>query len=239
MNNWTFEVRNLICHFDKHSEKKILYPNFTIQKNKITIIKGRTGCGKTTLLNLLGLMDDVDLTNEGIIKFKPDIDKEPISYKELFNQSESELENIRREYFGFMFQQDQLIDALPGWDNVFIPYVLKNTKATLEEAKKAAKSFITKFHFEDMTDDLMDRSPSTYSGGQRQRAALIRALIHNPKVIFADEPLASVDRVTATEIIDVLHQQTKNDTTVIMIVHDTHEFLFDKYDVNEVIIKNE
>jgi ABC-type lipoprotein export system ATPase subunit len=237
--NWIFKVDNLKKTFlsaRRADNTYLRFKNIQIERGAMTLITGETGIGKTSLLNLLGLMDEMVLYHGDDIIFNP-LDQSPVSYRYLLLEAPERIEIVRYKYFGFMFQQDHLIDAMTGWENVILPYLLRYPKVTVDEAVEKAKNIIKACHFEDMLFGLMDRSPATYSGGQRQRTALIRAIVHDPTVIFADEPLASVDQGTAKDIINILFQQKEKGKTVIMVVHDTHEYLFDSFAVNKIRLR--
>jgi len=239
--NWIFKVDNLKKTFitpKRTDTTNLRFKNIRIERASMTLITGETGIGKTSLLNLMGLMDEMALYHGDDIYFNP-ADQPPISYRYMLFEAPERIEHVRYAYFGFMFQQDHLIDAMTGWENVILPYLLRYPKATNAEAIEKAKNIIKACNFEDMLYGLMDRSPSTYSGGQRQRTAMIRAIIHDPMVIFADEPLASVDQETAKDIINILFQQREKGKTVIMVVHDTHEYLFDSVTVNKIRLKRQ
>jgi ABC-type lipoprotein export system ATPase subunit len=239
--NWIFKVDNLKKTFlsTRRSDTTYLrFKNIRIERGALTLITGETGIGKTSLLNLLGLMDEMVLYHGDDIIFKP-LDKPPISYRYMMQEAPERIEQVRYAYFGFMFQQDHLIDAMTGWENVILSYLLRYPDASKAEAIEKAKTIIKACRFDDMLHGLMDRSPATYSGGQRQRTALVRAIIHDPMVIFADEPLASVDQETAKDIINILAQQKEKGISVIMVVHDTHEYLFDSVTVNKIRLRKQ
>ena len=211
-----------------------IFEKIRIQRNTLTLIKGNTGIGKTTLINLLGLMDQVDYDQEDDVYFIPSSEQEAISYK---NTSLSQIELIRQKYFGFMFQHDHLIDSWSGWENVILPELIRHPSKSPSLAMNTAEKLIRECNFDDLLEDeMMKRSPATFSGGQRQRLALIRALIHSPVILFADEPFSSIQIDMAEEILKVLYQKTKEGMTVIMVIHDIHDALFTKntFDVNTI-----
>jgi len=224
--DWIFKINKISKEF-KNSAPPLVFKNIKVIRNSLTIITGETGIGKTTLLNMIGFMDNVSFNKTEDIYFRPHKNSLSISYKELMAKNPLEMDKLRYSFFGFMFQQDHLIDAMTGWENVVLPYLLRHPEADFNEAKEKATNIIKECNFNDMQTGLMERSPSTFSGGQRQRVALIRALIHDPLAIFADEPLASVDKKTALEIMRVLYKEKQKGKTIIMVVHDTHEHIFE------------
>ncbi|CAN2040254.1 ABC transporter ATP-binding protein [Candidatus Magnetomoraceae bacterium gMMP-15] len=194
---------------------------FKLPHKGLILFTGQSGCGKSTLINILGLMDkydNIDNNEEGGIIFCPE-DKE-IQYNELY-KNQSELEKVRRKYFGFMFQHDHLIDSWQVWENVFLPPWLKNNNSyNRNEAIEKVENLLKQLNFE-KPGEILFQYPSRLSGGQRQRIALARTLISDPRVIIADEPLASVDSKTGETIIDAMFKQAI-EKCVILIVHDLH-----------------
>ncbi|KPA14617.1 phosphonate ABC transporter ATP-binding protein [Candidatus Magnetomorum sp. HK-1] len=236
MSDFIFKIQSVRkSYMDRTKTQSILFESFSLERAKISVLKGETGIGKTTLLNMLGLMDDIAFQDEENIIFFPISDK-PFHYRDIFCTSflnkEKALETIRKNYFGFMFQHDHLIDGWTGWENIILPYLIRFPKMPPSKAIKEAQNLIESCQFNDMLH-IMNRSPATYSGGQRQRTALIRAIIHKPKVIFADEPFASVPKRRAKRIIDVLKEQArKNGVTTIMVAHDTHDEILNHSDIS-------
>jgi len=238
--DWIFKINSIKKSFygkTSYQSPDLVFNEIYIQRGSLTIITGETGIGKTTLLNMLGLMDEMTIQEPDDILFKPFSKARPISYQKIINDNPSDIEKLRYRYYGFMFQQDHLIDSMTGWENVILPYLLRYPKSNVTIAKNKAEKLIDECKFDDMLHGLMDRSPSTYSGGQRHRAALIRSLIHDPTAIFADEPLASVDKQTARDIVTILARQSQKGKTIIMVVHDTHEYIFEGIQVNKIELK--
>ena len=222
---------------DRKVNRIITFPSMRIERGKITVIKGETGVGKTTLLNILGLMDQMTFTDDDEIFFYP-TKSETILYSELCAKRKTILENIRRKYFGFMFQHDHLIDSWTGWQNVILPHIIRYPRQSLDKPIEQVKKLINECNFLDMLE-ILDRSPSTYSGGQRQRTALLRALIHHPDVIFVDEPFASIPWKMAKEIFSVLNKQTYKGVTTVMVAHDIHDQLFSDTNANMLTLIEE
>ncbi len=168
-----------------------------IYKNEFMVILGESGCGKSTLVNIVAGMDR--LTEGSLI----------IDGKDFSRPTEAELTRFRREYLGFVFQQYNLMPNLTALENVqYIAELVKNPMASAEAIRKVG---------------LTDRSknfPSMLSGGQQQRVSIARAIVKNPKIIFADEPTAALDYQTSIEVLDVFEQivQTQG-STVVMITH--------------------
>jgi ABC-type lipoprotein export system ATPase subunit len=235
MSDFIFKIQTVRKNYkDKNRTKSIQFNSFAIDRGKITVFKGETGIGKTTLLNMLGLMDEIEFQKDDNITFYPKPNK-PFHYRDIFVRSflqrEKALETIRKNYFGFMFQHDHLIDGWTGWENIILPYLIRFPGIPPSVPTNEAKKLIETCQFTDMMD-ILNRSPATYSGGQRQRTALIRAIIHKPKVIFADEPFASVPERRARRIIEILkHQANRNGVTTIMVAHDTHDKVLNQKDI--------
>ncbi|KPA14149.1 macrolide ABC transporter ATP-binding protein [Candidatus Magnetomorum sp. HK-1] len=242
MNNkdWIFKIHQMkksyypskwLWQRKKRSSTSINFRNLEIKRNSLTVFYGKNGIGKTSLLNIFGLMDNNIFGDDGDVFFNM------ITQDGLNGYRYSELSNLKKEmirnlYFGFMFQHDHLIDKLTGWENIAIPLLLKDTEKSLFAAIQDIKQLCNQIGFTDMIHEknkkcLLDRSPSTYSGGQRQRSALLRAIIHDPEVIFADEPFASVDSDVIKQILITFYRKINEGKTIIMVVHDTYKHYFD------------
>jgi len=237
--DFIFETICLKKYFDGSEYPPIKYPKITIKRNKINIIQGTTGIGKTSLLNLLGLMDKTDLNlseEESDILYRPEPNKPTISYKnDIYNNSKQKEKLIRND-FGFLFQHDHLLDDMTCWENLEIRYFFKYPQKTKKKVKKKIETLLDLQGFSDLKKSEkklpppINRSPASLSGGQRHRVALMRALIHNPRIIFADEPFASVDEETARNIFKVLIEKVeKDDITIIAVVHNKEKHLFSKH----------
>lgn len=177
--------------------------NFSIYENEFVGIMGKSGCGKTTLLKTLGLIDP---PTTGELYFKG------TSVKNLW---EDELSDIRRRNLGFVFQDFYLMDSLTLEENIMLPMILdkKEEKDCYESARVYAS------HFE--ISHLLKKYPFEISGGEKQRTAICRALINHPDLILADEPTGNLDSASGKIVVKALeniHQNMKK--TIVMVTHD-------------------
>lgn len=177
--------------------------NFEVNAGEFIVIMGPTGCGKTTLLNV---MSGLDLPDEGTIF----LDGERIE-----RASEQRLSSIRRRKIGFVFQDFNLIEDLTAIENieaVMWPGVLRN-----KEIEDRAIEALRKVNLLDRKDNL----PKELSGGEKQRVAIARAIVHKPRVIFADEPTGNLDNTAAQNVMELLKNLNHEmGTTMCMVTHD-------------------
>lgn len=174
-----------------------------VEKGEFVGIMGKSGCGKTTLIKVLGLIDG---PTKGTVYFKEkDVD---ILWKD-------ELADIRRREIGFVFQDFYLMDSLSVKENIMLPMILD--KAEAESCIERAESLAEQFGL----THLLDKNPYELSGGEKQRAAICRALLNNPELILADEPTGNLDsksgKIVVDEFIKINEVMKK---TIIMVTHD-------------------
>jgi putative ABC transport system ATP-binding protein len=159
-----------------------------IHRGEFVALQGPSGSGKTTLLNLLGLLDVPD---EGAVE---------VAGREAGRLSENERSDLRRDRFGFVFQTFNLIAVLTAEENVAFPMALAGVGAA--ERSRRSKELLEAVGLADKAGV----RPDLLSGGQRQRVAIARALANRPEVVFADEPTANLDSVTAEGILDLMRE---------------------------------
>lgn len=187
----------------KNQQEVLKGIDLRVEKGEFLAIMGPSGSGKTTLLNVLSSIDRV---SEGAIF---------IEGNNIVAMKDRELAEFRKRHVGFIFQEYHLLDTLTVKENVLLP--LSITKTPKREAEKkfaelAAELGIT---------DIQNHYPSEISGGQKQRAAAARAFIHEPSIIFADEPTGALDSKSASDLLHKLQQlNKKRKTTIIMVTHD-------------------
>lgn len=177
--------------------------DLTVNEGEFVGIMGKSGSGKTTLLKIMGMIEPV---TDGKVFYERD-NVERISGKEAAR--------IRREELGFIFQEFFLMDSLTVLENVMLPLFI--SKSADKSGKDRAEKFIQKFGIE----GLEKKMPDELSGGERQRTAICRALMNNPRIVFADEPTGNLDSKSGKVVIDALEAINKEfKKTVIMVTHD-------------------
>ena len=175
--------------------------SFDVKQGEYVAIMGESGSGKTTLLNILAALD------------KPTSGSVILDGKDLSKIKESQVAAFRRDNLGFVFQEFNLLDTFTLEDNIYLPLVLagKGHKEMQERLKPiAAQLGIT---------ELLKKYPYEVSGGQKQRAAVARALITNPKLILADEPTGALDSKATDELLRLFAQINKTGQTILMVTH--------------------
>ena len=175
--------------------------SFGVEQGEYVAIMGESGSGKTTLLNILAALD------------KPTSGSVVLDGKDLSKIKESQVAAFRRDNLGFVFQEFNLLDTFSLEDNIYLPLVLagKSHKEMQERLKPiAAQLGIT---------ELLKKYPYEVSGGQKQRAAVARALITNPKLILADEPTGALDSKATDELLRLFAQINKTGQTILMVTH--------------------
>lgn len=210
MTNSILDIKDLIRNYtitgdnEQKEEIKVLKGlNFEVMEQEFVGIMGRSGCGKTTLLKLLGM---IERQTEGKLYFKGS------DTKELWKD---ELADIRRRNIGFVFQDFYLMDSLTVRENIMLPKILdkKSAPECIENAEKYALQFGLR--------NLLDKKPYELSGGEKQRVAICRALINDPDLILADEPTGNLDSKSGNIVIEALEKINKeNGKTIVMVTHD-------------------
>lgn len=175
--------------------------SFEVNEGEYVAVMGESGSGKTTLLNILAALD------------KPTGGKVILDGKDLSKINESEISSFRRDNLGFVFQDFNLLDNFSVKDNILLPLVLlgmeiSEMKKRLEPVAKSLGIF-----------ELLEKFPYEISGGQKQRTAVARAVITQPKLILADEPTGALDSRSTDSLLDIFAKLNENGQTVFMVTH--------------------
>ena len=175
--------------------------SFAVEKGEYVAIMGESGSGKTTLLNILAALD------------KPTAGRVILEGMDLSEISDKEIATFRRDNLGFVFQEFNLLDTFSIEDNIYLPLVLaENDYKTMSERLKpiAAKLGIA---------EILEKYPYEVSGGQKQRAAVARALITDPRIILADEPTGALDSRSSDELLRLFGEVNEMGQTILMVTH--------------------
>lgn len=205
MSNVILSTDKLCKTFSNGGMQQHVLKNLDIEiyDGDFTVIMGSSGAGKSTLLYALSGMDKPTL---GSIRFFD---------TEIAKLSNDKLAVFRRANCGFVFQQMFLLDNMSILDNILAAGLLvsKDRKDITERAKKLLTQV-------GLTEEIWRKFPAQLSGGETQRAAIVRALINQPKVVFADEPTGALNSATGTAVLDVLSEMNNEGQSVIMVTHD-------------------
>lgn len=199
------KVKNLSKNFldGKKTLNVLNNISFDVKEGEIVTIKGPSGSGKSTLLSILGTLDHAD-SGEIFIN----------------NQSLSEvvdLNRLRNLNIGFVFQFHNLIPELSLEENVCMPKMISKEKIDKHKIKELFKIF--------ELEDRMKSFPNDLSGGEKQRVAVMRAIVNNPSIVIADEPTGNLDKENAIKMIALFKKlNTKNNLTFIIATHDEEIF---------------
>ena len=199
------EVKNLkktyTTRFGGNQVQALKNVNFTIEEGAYTAIMGESGSGKTTLLNILAALD------------RPTGGTVLLDGRDISRIKEADLSVFRRNHLGFVFQEFNLLDTFSIRDNIYLPLVLggkhyRQMEVLLEPL--AAKLGIK---------EILDKYPYEISGGQKQRAAVARALITSPRLILADEPTGALDSKATDELLRLFGTVNQEGQTILMVTH--------------------
>ena len=199
-------VESLTKHYGKepNSTKALNGISFQVVKGEFLGIMGSSGSGKTTLLNCLATI------------IKPTDGSIQMQEKDLGQLKGSQLSDYRGKEIGYLFQNFELLDNLTAKENILLPLSLHKVDANESKVRLELLS-----QYLDISE-LLDKFPSQLSGGQRQRVAAARALILDPKIVFADEPTGALDSKNASILMQKLSEMNQaEETTILMVTHDS------------------
>lgn len=174
---------------------------FTVEEGEFVAIMGESGSGKTTLLNILAGLD------------KPTGGEVFLNMRNIVTLNEKEISAFRRDNLGFVFQDFNLLDTFSIQDNIFLPMVLAGKK--YDEIKQRIDPIAHRLGIW----ELLQKFPFEVSGGQKQRAAIARAIITHPQLILADEPTGALDSRSAGQIMDIFSDINRDGQTILMVTH--------------------
>ena len=187
--------------FGAHQVGALKGVTFSVEDGEYVAIMGESGSGKTTLLNILAVLD------------RPTSGTVLLNGKDISTVKDDELAVFRRENLGFIFQEFNLLDTFSVKDNILLPLVLSGK--SISEMKERLNSVAGALGI----SDILNKFSYEISGGQKQRAAAARALITNPKLVLADEPMGALDSQSSAELLRIFHKINENGQTILMVTH--------------------
>lgn len=202
------QVDNVTKVYGKRDEKKyeaLKGITFDVEQGEFVGIMGASGSGKTTLLNILSTLD------------KPTSGKVLINGRNITDLNKNQMADFRGQEIGFIFQDFNLLDNLTNRENIALPLSLQNVKSREIEPKvdKIASRLGIK--------EILAKYPAEVSGGQKQRVAAARALVHDPSILYGDEPSGALDSDSATELLETMKDLNKKDkVSILMVTHDPY-----------------
>ena len=201
------EVKNLkkvyTTRFGGNQVQALSNVSFSVEEGEYVAIMGESGSGKTTLLNILASLD------------KPTSGEVLLEGKNLTKIKDKDISAFRREHLGFVFQDFNLLDTFSVQDNIFLPLVLSGKP--YPEMKRRLDPLAKLLGI----TELLGKYPYEISGGQKQRAAVARALITDPRLVLADEPTGALDSKAATQLLRLFSDINRQGQTILMVTHST------------------
>lgn len=199
------EVKNLkkiyTTRFGGNQIQALSNVSFSVEQGEYVAIMGESGSGKTTLLNILASLD------------KPTSGEVYLDGKNMVTIKDSEISAFRRDNLGFVFQDFNLLDTFSIQDNIFLPLVL--AQKNYQEMSSRLQPLSERLKIE----DILKKFPYEVSGGQKQRAAVARALITKPKLVLADEPTGALDSKAAMNLLKIFSTINNLGQTILMVTH--------------------
>ncbi|MBP2058118.1 putative ABC transport system ATP-binding protein [Lactobacillus colini] len=200
------KVINVTKTYGKKGEKQyqaLKGISFDVERGEFVGIMGASGSGKTTLLNIMSTLD------------RPTSGNVVINGRDITKLKNNEMSDFRGQEIGFVFQDFNLLENLTNRENIALPLALQNAKPDQVEAKVnliAKKLGI---------GSILEKYPAEISGGQKQRVAAARALVHNPAILYGDEPTGALDSKSATELLETMKDLNRKDkVSILMVTHD-------------------
>lgn len=202
------KVDNVTKTYGKKGEKQyqaLKGINFSVQKGEFVGIMGASGSGKTTLLNILSTLD------------QPTTGRVFVNGQDLTALKKNQMADFRGKEIGFIFQDFNLLENLTNRENIALPLALQNVKA--REIHDKVESIANRLGI----SGILDKYPAEISGGQKQRVAASRALVHNPAMLYGDEPTGALDSQSATELLSTMKDLNEKDkVSILMVTHDPY-----------------
>lgn len=208
------EINEVTKTYGKKNQKQyqaLKGVSFEVESGEFVGIMGASGSGKTTLLNILSTLD------------KPTSGSVKINGNDVTELKGNQLADFRSSEIGFIFQDFNLLESLTARENIALPLSLQNVSP--KEIAPKVESIASTLGIE----SILDSYPTEVSGGQKQRIAAARALVHNPSVLFGDEPTGALDSQSATELLDTMRKlNEQQQVSILLVTHDPYSASYAK-----------
>jgi len=195
--------KTYVSHLGRTKVEALKGVTFSVSEGEYVAIMGESGSGKTTLLNILAAID------------KPTSGNIILDGKDIAKIKEAEIATFRRDNLGYVFQDFNLLDNFSLEDNIYLPLVLQGKK--YDEMSERLAPIASELGI----SELVKKYPYEMSGGQKQRGAVARALITNPKLLLADEPTGALDSKSTDELLNLFEKVNEDGQTILMVTHST------------------
>ena len=206
--NDILKVDKITKTYGKKNEKQyqaLKGVEFSVEKGEFVGIMGASGSGKTTLLNILSTLD------------KPTTGHVFVNNQDITTLKKNQMADFRGKEIGFIFQDFNLLENLTNRENIALPLSLQNVKA--REIQDKVETIASRLGI----TQILDKYPAEISGGQKQRVASARALVHNPSILYGDEPTGALDSKSATELLETMSDLNQKDqVSILMVTHDPY-----------------
>ncbi len=205
MKDIVLQAKNLCKSFAQGGKEAQILKSVTVDiyKGDFTVIMGSSGAGKSTLLYALSGMDSI--TGGTVI----------LDGVEISRFNEKKMAELRAKRFGFVFQQTHLVSNLTLFENVAVAGYVSRTQ-DMKTVRERANQLLCRMHAE----EAKDRLPSQVSGGEAQRAAIARAMMNCPEILFADEPTGALNKSNSEQVLNLLSGLHENGQSILMVTHD-------------------
>lgn len=206
--NDILKVDKITKTYGKKNEKQyqaLKGVDFSVEKGEFVGIMGASGSGKTTLLNILSTLD------------KPTTGHVFVNNQDITTLKKNQMADFRGKEIGFIFQDFNLLENLTNRENIALPLSLQNVK--VREIQDKVETIASRLGI----TQILDKYPAEISGGQKQRVASARALVHNPSILYGDEPTGALDSKSATELLETMSDLNQKDqVSILMVTHDPY-----------------
>lgn len=214
--NSIFSIQNLICQY-RTNQPVLQIEDLMIPAGQMVFIIGASGVGKSTLIETLGLMNNT-IAKQSKTRVHLQVAEQTVALADIWSQPADQLSSIRRQFYSFLFQQNNLMPNFSAGENMSISLLMGGK--SIAQAKEEIIPLMERIK---LSADLFDRPIADLSGGQRQRLAFIRAVTAEYAVLFGDEPTGNLDRKTAVELFEILQKEiTNRKKSALIVSHDLY-----------------